>query len=282
MPCNPDFLTRKGGKDYVICHKVGERAVTCPITHLKFTNGEDNDGNGATYIEKKGEGDAKNATIYISHDFMQHGIEHVTIAAKTPCQDRGRYNAAPNQQFWFAEIRRLHRSCETDDDAFAEVPDQLGLTEWDVQIENGVLTRMDDTMHTSFSFFPSSAIKKEVSLKFYQRPITNYKLECDIKEERSLKLLDQNHNIIVVMGRANGIANVLWNVNAMSVSSLVVLIVVPIATGQATFVCTPMALISVGGMYIALITWLDDAIDILAQMGPAYKQPTWFNLCQSS
>ena len=144
------------------------------------------------------------------------------------------------------------------------------------------MTRMDDTMHTSYSFFPSSAIKKEVPLKFYQRPLTNYKLECDQQEERSLRLLVQNHSILDVMSRASSIAKVLWNVNAMSISSLVVLLVVPIASGHCTPICTPMALISVGGMYIALVTWLDDAIDDLAQMAPGFKQPTWFNLCQSA
>ena len=92
----------------------------------------------------------------------------------------------------------------------------------------------------------------------------------------------KNHSILDVMRRASSIAKVLWNVNAMSISSLVVLLVVPMCTGHCTPICTPMALISVGGMYIALVTWLDDAIDDLAQMAPGFKQPTWFNLCQTA
>ena len=50
------------------------------------------------------------------------------------------------------------------------------MTEWDVQIENGVLLRMDDTRSTSYSFWPSSEIKKDVHLKFFQRAQTNYAL----------------------------------------------------------------------------------------------------------
>ena len=44
-------------------------------------------------------------------------------------------------------------------EAYVEVKERLGLTEWDLQLENGVLMRLDDTMHTSYSFFPSSHIK---------------------------------------------------------------------------------------------------------------------------
>ena len=84
LPCNPDFHTEKDGKDYAICHKLGERFQTCPITDLKFMLDENNDVK-ATYMEKKGDGDAKDVSIYISFDFMRHGIEHITIAPKSPC-----------------------------------------------------------------------------------------------------------------------------------------------------------------------------------------------------
>ena len=56
--------------------------------------------------------------------------------------------------------------------------DGPAITEWDMHLENGVLTRLDDTMHTSYSFFPSSFIKKEVDMKFYQLPFPNFKLSC--------------------------------------------------------------------------------------------------------
>ena len=60
------------------------------------------------------------------------------------------------------------------------------MTEWDVQIENGVLLRMDDTRSTSYSFWPSSEIKKDVPLKFFQRSQTNYALRCAQSEEYNL------------------------------------------------------------------------------------------------
>lgn len=61
---------------------------------------------------------------------------------------------------------------------YEEIDDGLVITEWDMHLENGVLTRLDDTMHTSYSFFPGSFIKKDVGMIFYQLMLTNFKLGC--------------------------------------------------------------------------------------------------------
>ena len=105
----------------------------------------------------------------MSRDVMQHSIHEVTVAPKAPCFERNRYNASPNQQFWFPEIRNHTRPCGDQKGPYKELGGDLELTEWDVHLENGILTRIDDTMHASYSFFPSSAIKKEVPMKFFQR-----------------------------------------------------------------------------------------------------------------
>ena len=131
--------------------------------------------------------------IWLSRDVMKHGIERVTVAPNKPCKNTDRYNAASNQQFWFAEFRKRLRGCEGPESADHEdigaflTTSGAALTEWDIQSENGVLKELDGTAHTSFSFFPSSNIKKEVKMKVYQRHITNYKLICDINPERSLE-----------------------------------------------------------------------------------------------
>lgn len=53
------------------------------------------------------------------------------------------------------------------------------MSEWDVQLENGILTKLDEHMHTSYSFFPSSHLKQNIPMNFYLRPNSSYKLECE-------------------------------------------------------------------------------------------------------
>lgn len=77
---------------------------------------------------------------------------------------------------------------------YTQINDDFGLTEWDVQLENGVLTRLDETEHTSYSFFPSSQIKQQVQMKFYQKPQPDYKLECDLDPIKSLDFVAQEYN----------------------------------------------------------------------------------------
>ena len=98
-------------------------------------------------------------------------------------------------------------------EAYTEVKG-LNLTEWDLQLENGVLMRLDDTMHTSYSFFPSSHIKKEVPLKFYQLPIQNYKLECENEpgeDGRTLFNLLKKHSFNS-FSASDGVNNVLMQI----------------------------------------------------------------------
>lgn len=42
---------------------------------------------------------------------MQHGIEQVRVHPNQPCFDLVEYNSATNQQFYFGELQRSHRSC---------------------------------------------------------------------------------------------------------------------------------------------------------------------------
>ena len=110
---------------------------------------------------------------------MNYGLEYITVFPNQPCKDRALYNAAPNQQFFFAEFRRINRdtSCQTSED-YLLIENGTSMTEWDIHLENGVLTRLDDQPHTSYSFYPSSALKKEVPMNFYLKPLKNFKLEC--------------------------------------------------------------------------------------------------------
>ena len=92
--CNPEFFGKSNGQDFVICYKDGEKSSTCPITDLKLKASAKEAG--ATYKEVKGQQQGAGKSIFISYDYMQLGIEAMTLAPNEPCLDSGRYNAATN------------------------------------------------------------------------------------------------------------------------------------------------------------------------------------------
>ena len=54
-----------------------------------------------------------------------------------------------------------------------------------------MLNSLDHHKHYTYSVWPSSyAVKSKVDLKFYQRPIYNYRLECAADPERSMETLE--------------------------------------------------------------------------------------------
>ena len=57
------------------------------------------------------------------------------------------------------------------------------LTEWDVHSENGVLNYVDQARSVTYSLWPSSDVKKDIPMKFYQKPAYNYKIECETSSE---------------------------------------------------------------------------------------------------
>ena len=115
---------------------------------------------------------------------MQHGIESVKIMPDEPCFDENlQYNALPYQQFYLPEIRRKHRQCTKQGPNFEEMTNGPSLTEWDVHSESGVLNYVDQARSVTYSFWPSSEIKKDIPMKFYQKPAYNYKIECETSSE---------------------------------------------------------------------------------------------------
>ena len=78
----------------MVCYKNGEKEKSCPITDLKL-KASDKQAQ-ATYREVKGSGQSAGKSMFVSHDYMQLGIESVTVSPREPCLDSGRYNAAPN------------------------------------------------------------------------------------------------------------------------------------------------------------------------------------------
>ena len=201
---------------------------------------------------------------------------------RPPCLGYKDYNAHPKQQFWFAEVRAKYRQCSREDSesVYRELAEGFNMTEWDVQLENGVLTRLDSHFHTSYSLFPSSHIKKEIPMKFYQRATANYKLECAQDPEKSIdELYEVYHRQKERTTADSEIPHLLNRVDTLGKAAICVLMIVPFASMCATAVFTPLSIITAGGLFAALISDIDDAMPDLEVLRVAYDIPRWLNDC---
>ena len=110
VACNSQLFDKPGGEEHVICKQNNSAEETeCPITDLKFSL-ENVDARLYEEITVTN-GDQNDKSIWISRKVDGHGIERTSVSPNKPCKDRIRYNAAPNQQFWFGEMRRKYRDC---------------------------------------------------------------------------------------------------------------------------------------------------------------------------
>ena len=55
----------------------------------------------------------KKKGIYISKKVMSHGIQEVKLQPAEPCLIDNEYNAGPDQQLYFFDLRRNVRKCTT-------------------------------------------------------------------------------------------------------------------------------------------------------------------------
>lgn len=122
------------------------------------------------------------------------------------------------------------------------------MNEYDFHLENGLLNKVDAARSSTYSFFPSSeAVKKDVELNVYQRPIVNYKLECAADPERTIQ------KILEDLEKGIDESEMMWpkliNDMRFGAPSLFVIIMAPILSGAGTIVCTPLAFITVGVLF---------------------------------
>ena len=109
VPCNSAFFSQPNGEQFVICRDQNSAIESeCPITDAKFKI-ENSERSLYEWRGLQGSDSASNKGIWISRKVMNHGLEQMTFSPEHPCKDRAVYNAAPNQQFFFAEFRALDR-----------------------------------------------------------------------------------------------------------------------------------------------------------------------------
>ena len=104
--CNPSFFNQPEGHLHVVCKPIGsDTSKECPITSVKFklTAEERN------LYEWRASPSSTAKGIWISRKVIGQGIERLRIAPNQPCKDLKVYNPAPNEQFYFAEMARVHR-----------------------------------------------------------------------------------------------------------------------------------------------------------------------------
>ena len=112
-----DHFDKDDGHNYIICYEKGSKfKEECPITDFAFEIEESEQG-----LYEKRDGAGLIPSYYVSRKKMRHGIERMTMSPMQPCLDQLRYNARPNQQFWFAEMRQINRNCPIVNEAYEEV-----------------------------------------------------------------------------------------------------------------------------------------------------------------
>ena len=117
---------------------------------------------------------------------------------------------------------------------------------------------MDDTMHTSYSFFPSSKIKQNVPMKIFQRPQSNFALKCANSKERSLDVLESKYNIVKIAKETN-VGSTLDFLDKAAIGCLMVTVMVPPLSNLATFVTTPVTFIIMSVVYNNLVDSIDQS-----------------------
>ena len=123
--------------------------------------------------------------------------------------------------------------------------------EYDYQFENSVLNRLEESLHFTYSVWPSSEIKKNVPLNMYQRPIYNFKLECANDKARSMTSVIER---LTSYYSDSTWYKMLTDFGRMGVAILIVVLIVPIGSAQATVICTPIAFTCIAGMFVSILS----------------------------
>ena len=85
-------------------------------------------------------------------------------------------------------------------------------------------------------------------MKFYEKPIYNYKLECANDPKRNMEAFNREYSERTLPDAWKGMLKVFRKV---AVASLVLILVLPLCTGKGSIICTPLAFTIVCGMFVS-------------------------------
>lgn len=143
-----------------------------------------------------------------------------------------------------------------------------------------MLNYLDQGPSYTYSVWPSSEIKKDIEMKFYQKPIYNYKIECETSsEQQSMRDLRLNLNLDEQVGASW--KEMLELFRTLAAATLFVLIMTPILSNKATVVCTPLAFIVVAGMFLKIWLVMSEALEEFEDQTDRFFVPEWINDCLS-
>ena len=115
-------------------------------------------------------------------------------------------------------------------------------------------------------------------MKFYEKPVYNFKIQCETSDEPiSMEELRQEFRADISSSSTWG--EFLTSMGNMAVSALCVILIVPIASGQGTVICTPVTLLTIAGMFAALISEGWKSQQELRDYADSMSAPVWINDC---
>lgn len=157
LPCDP-----KGNIEFTFCyHKDSTQANSCPITSIEFKN---NDISQFT-VGKKG---------------TSMPILTFRITENTPCIDPQQSSSISKDSIYHHEYSKRLPNCANIDTNFRNL--NVTISQYDLQKQNGVLDILEKNKFYTFSVFPGSSIKKQITLTAYTRPTIPWNLECEKTE----------------------------------------------------------------------------------------------------
>ena len=109
-------------------------------------------------------------------------IDDVQIQETAPCWSAEQHPKASSSSYWAPELRRSEPACQslqTTQYNKLELPIGQTLTEYSMQEENGVLNKLRNSTHYTYTFFPEDESKKDMKLGVWSRSTYNWKLSCE-------------------------------------------------------------------------------------------------------
>lgn len=143
-----------------------------------------------------------------------------------------------------------------------------------------MLDKLEDTRTYTYSLWPNSEIKHSIEMKFYQKPIFNYRLECEPNAKTSILAFE---DLLRRDTEASAWFLFLEWIGDSAVAILIVMIVVPIASSRLTVLFSPLSMIATSGVFVkGIIMALEAADELDSEIATLIENLDWVNSCIDS